>query len=38
MIELYAIKKPEKTEEVRLFQKGFEKLIYHLENEPNPFL
>ncbi|ATA93826.1 hypothetical protein ACILPE_11005 [Capnocytophaga canimorsus] len=38
LIELYAIKKPEKTEEVRLFQKGFEKLIYHLENEPNPFL
>ncbi len=38
LIELYAIKKPEKAEEVRLFQKGFEKLIYHLENEPNPFL
>ncbi|ATA76480.1 hypothetical protein [Capnocytophaga canimorsus] len=38
LIELYAIKKPEKAEEVKLFQKGFEKLIYHLENEPNPFL
>ncbi|ATA89592.1 hypothetical protein CAPN001_21150 [Capnocytophaga stomatis] len=38
LIELYGIKKPEKIDEVKFFQQGFEKLIYHLENEPNPFL
>ena len=38
LIELYRIKKTEKADEVKLFQQGFEKLIYHLENEPNPFL
>ena len=32
------IKKPEKTEEVAIFKQGFDYLITHLENEPNPFI
>ena len=38
LIDLYAIKKPEKTEEVAIFKQGFDYLITHLENEPNPFI
>ena len=37
LIDLYGIKKPEKTEEVAIFKQGFDYLITHLENEPNPF-
>ncbi|ATA91977.1 hypothetical protein CGC56_07260 [Capnocytophaga canimorsus] len=29
---------PKYQQEAPLYKKGFEKLIYHLENEPNPFL
>ena len=38
LIDLYGIKKPEKTEEVAIFKQGFDYLITHLENEPNPFV
>lgn len=34
LIHKYAIKKPEKY--IPEFQTGFEKLVHHLENEPNP--
>jgi len=32
------VKKPEKKEEVTIFKQGFDYLITHLENEPNPFV
>ena len=38
LIDLYAVKKPEKKEEVTIFKQGFDYLITHLENEPNPFI
>lgn len=37
LIDLYGAKKPDKLKEVDFFIKGYEKLIHHLENEPNPF-